>query len=187
METVLYELSYKFPTLVIVFFILASVFFIFFYLNYRSDCKKGYGSFRLFWITEPTIEQEKRFMLGYWIVVPALCLVFIFFHWNWYDSLKDKYEAGNYEEVYGYVEDFKAGVKYGRGREADDIFTVGGIEFIINPGDMFYGDYVKIHNNEGVITGDGQYLHIKYINRYVGNVIERYIVYIAEIEEKGNQ
>ena len=48
---------------------------------------------------------------------------------------------------------------------------------------MLYGDYIKIRDNGGVITGDGQHLHIKYINRYVGNIVERYIVYIAEIDK----
>ena len=181
METVLYELNYTFPTLVIVLLVFALVLFIFVWLAYITGRKNGYSDFRLFWINKPTTAQIKKFMKWYWVVLAVICLIFFFVHWNWYDSLRDKYEAGNCEEVCGYVEDFKTGAIYGSGKK--DVFTVEGVEFIVNPADMLYGDYIKIRDKGGVITGDGQHLHINYINRYVGNVVERYIVYIAEIEE----
>lgn len=190
MENVLYELHYEFSTFMICAFLILTAFFVFILCWFhRKDSKAGkeYGSVQLFRGKKLTINQEKKFIAVFLIVMLLIAGVLVFANWKTYDSLNEKYEAGKYEEVYGCVEAFVGGIKFGRGKESRDFFNINGIEFSINPNSLLPAGYTKIRDNGGVITGDGQHLHIKYINRYVGNVVERYIVYIAEIEEKGNQ
>lgn len=111
------------------------------------------------------------FPLALWAIVSSVLQA---------SSIQEDYRNGNYQTVEGYVEDFSTDYYHFEGEES---FTVDGVSFWYTHGDGLPGTYCYVRgSNKGVITGDGQYLKIGYLEREKYKSLgDRFIIYIEEL------
>lgn len=94
-----------------------------------------------------------------------------------YAYLKTRYEAGDYLTAEGYVEDLTTARYPDKG---GDSFTVDGVTFAYSNADLTLHGYRREAQRGGVVTREGQYLVIRYIpDPYTET---DHIVYMAEKE-----
>ena len=94
-----------------------------------------------------------------------------------YDRTVVPYYNGEYEMVEGFVENFDSKSDVDGNREG---FEIGGVKFFYQD-DPFQIGYHTTKDNNGVITGDGQHLRIRYI--YLGKNYGNIILYIEELPD----
>ena len=95
-----------------------------------------------------------------------------------YPKVVGAYDRGEYEIVEGYVENFDPMPQNGGSYES---FEIDGVYFYYSDHLIQYG-YNNAKCRGGVITGDGQYLKIGYVNTYSNGERRNIIVYIEEVQ-----
>jgi len=111
------------------------------------------------------------------ILVSGVILLETIMQVNMYNGIIGAYHRGEYEIVEGYVENFDPMPYSGHAVES---FEINGIYFS-------YSDYTArqgYHNAKshgGVISGNGQYLKIGYVQYYFNSENQNVIVYIEEL------
>ena len=165
MGTVLYELSFRLESAMLIPLIMLIMIPLVPWLNRRRYGQRtGLGT---------------RIFLGIiWCFVLAIAILVGSHQWKLHRTVQDAYSSGNYQTVEGYVENFDPMPAEGHKQES---FDVSGVHFsysdyVIQPG------YRNARAKGGVISGNGQHLRIGYLwyNEACGNII----VYIEELPPK---
>ena len=94
-----------------------------------------------------------------------------------YNNTVGAYRHGQYEIVKGYVENFDPMPYEGRGHES---FEINGVLFSYSNYEIQQG-YHNAKSHGGVISGNGQYLKIGYVQPYALSKERNVIVYIEEL------
>ncbi len=162
MENILYEIGVRFDPLMIIPVILAAV-ILSAPLILEKICKKQ--------LINLNIRLINIISVSLTLIIITVTTVFAISSVREYKALMDAYQSGEYLTVTGYVENFTPMQNKGNGEES---FTIDGIYFSYESG-FDYG-YNEPSAEGGVITGNGQYLKIGYVE--YGGVNK--IVYIEE-------
>ena len=174
METTLYELSFDFSK-ALGFFIVLSVGLVFFF----ADKIIGKRTATYVNIDRRTKEISPRVVKIIFRSIGVFCLIvfLVFFgvHIRQYNEYKTRLKTNNVSVVEGYVENYNPLPAYEKGTEN---FEINGIYFAYTDASSTNG-YHTTANRGGVITGNGQYLKIKYVTNAEG---ENVILYICEIK-----
>jgi hypothetical protein len=94
-----------------------------------------------------------------------------------YSKVVGAYERGDYQIVEGYVENFDPMPSNGHSKES---FEINGVYFSYSDYEVRQG-YHNAKSHGGVISGDGQYLKIGYVQPYPFSRNDNVIVYIEEL------
>ena len=94
-----------------------------------------------------------------------------------YTKVVGAYRCGEYEVVEGYVENFDPMPYEGHSNES---FEINGVYFSYSDYAIQQG-YHNAKSHGGVISGDGQYLKIGYVQPYPFSRNDNVIVYIEEL------
>lgn len=171
MGTVLYEVHYQFELYNLIPIVMLIFIFFFPKMIEKSTLQQG---------------QEMTQIAKYFVRIFCICagvfiglcsLILITSEISMYSKIVGAYKRGEYEVVEGYVENFDPMPYTGHSYES---FEINGIYFS-------YSDYViqqGYHNSKshgGVISGDGQYLKIGYVQQHFFSKDDNIIVYIEEL------
>lgn len=169
MGTVLYECRFEITSLDVTTLIILGVILIG-YIKKYVDIKK-YG------IHQKDYTMKILFMRIFFCFSAIICIIWICNLIDMYKKTVIPYRNGDYQIVEGYVENFDpmphGGHKY-------ETFEINGVKF----GYSDYTSMIGYHNTKshgGVITRNGQYFKIGYVNYNHENVI----VYIEQYPDKG--
>lgn len=111
------------------------------------------------------------------ILVSGVILLLAIREVNMYNGIIGAYHRGEYEIVEGYVENFDSMPYSGHAVES---FEINGIYFSYSDFEVQQG-YHNAKSHGGVISGDGQYLRIGYVQHYYNFENKNIIVYIEEL------
>ena len=111
------------------------------------------------------------------ILIGAVTLFLITSEIRMHSKIVGAYKHGDYEIVEGYVENFDPMPYEGH---ADESFEINGIYFSYSDYEIQQG-YHNAKSHGGVISGDGQYLRIGYVQPYSLSKNDNVIVYIEEL------
>ncbi len=114
--------------------------------------------------------RKTSFIIFLVIAVVSLSSMFIY-HLSAYLRAASLYKSGDYKVAEGFVENFTSG--------EDESFDINDIHFSYSNAKITQG-YHTLKDKGGVITGDGQYLRIGYVN--YGFSSDNIIVYIEELK-----
>ncbi len=169
METVLYQIHFKFYWG----FIMPAIFTIIilgflFLLKRNQDLRINMG--------QRTLKQIFRYTIIFGVSITLFINIFYFA--NLYYRTKCL-ENGHYLEVQGYVEDFKpAETGFVGGQSALESFNINGVYFEYMDEAGLTAGYSDVAAKNGVVKENGQYLHIKYVRSGAINVI----IYIGALQ-----
>ena len=116
--------------------------------------------------------------LGGSLFVGLIAAVILITEISGYSQLADAYNRGEYEIVEGYVENYDT--THPRGGPTES-FEINGVYFAYSEYEIHQG-YRKDKAHGGVISGNGQYLKIGYVNTYSNGERRNIIVYIEEVQ-----
>jgi len=102
-----------------------------------------------------------------------------------YNDTYKKYKSGEYEEVEGYVRNFKVKQDEDK-RTSDEEFYINGEYFKVYAGEPWPYWYSPVSIGGGIINHDGQYVRVKYeTHKFLNGKERKYImeIYLPVIEE----
>ena len=111
------------------------------------------------------------------IFISLITLILITSEISMCSKILGAYHRGDYEVVEGYVENFVPMPYEGHGEES---FEINGVYFSYSDYEIQQG-YHNAKSHGGVISGDGQYLKIGYVQPYSLSENRNVIVYIEEL------
>jgi len=171
MGTVLYEAHYQFSI-----FSLIPIVMLFFVILFPKIAEKT------------ALQQGKEmpqtakrivriFCICAGIFISLVSLISITSEISMYTKVVGAYRRGEYEVVEGYVENFDPMPYEGHSNES---FEINGVYFSYSDYEIQQG-YHNAKSHGGVISGDGQYLKIGYVQPYPFSRNDNVIVYIEEL------
>lgn len=171
MGTVLYEAHYQFS----LFSLIPIIMLIFIILFPRIAEKTALQQGKEMPKTAKSI--VRIFCLCTGIFISLITLILITSEISMCSRILGAYHRGEYEVVEGYVENFDPMPYEGHSNES---FEINGIHFSYSDYEIHQG-YHNAKSHGGVITGDGQYLKIGYVQWYSLSENRNVIIYIEEL------